>query len=124
MMNPKFSLFVFGAIAVGLTILPVAPAHAQTPAKAGEAEAGLDLKLSPQQRRAIETLSDFAFDQMETLLANGLNPRKIDRVAAQRQTENLRQTMSSLRLDDQQKAVLRTVLQNAREQMRRQMNTK
>ncbi|MDX2241960.1 MAG: hypothetical protein NW224_14845 [Leptolyngbyaceae cyanobacterium bins.302] len=117
------SLFVPGAIVLGLTLFSVSPAHAQSRSTTAESpDLGLDLKLNPQQRRAIELIGDFALDQMESILANGLNPKKLDRVEAERQTESLRQTISSLRLDDQQKAVLRTILQTAREQMKQQMN--
>lgn len=121
-MNLK-SLFVPGAIILGLTLFSATPAHAQSRSTTAEpTDSGLDLKLNPQQRRAIELIGDFALDQMESILANGLNPKKLDRVEVERQTESLRQTISSLRLDDQQKAVLRTILQTAREQMKQQMN--
>lgn len=125
-MNFKLSLFVSSAIVLGLTLVPMTPASAQSASTPnGEStELGLDLKLSPQQRRAIAVLGDFALDQMEEMLTNGLNPKKIDRAETERKTENLRQTFSSLRLDDQQKAVFRTILRTAREQIRRQVNTR
>lgn len=123
-MNPKLSLFVSGAIAFGLTIFPVSPSLAQSSPTAETNDFGLDLKLNPQQRRAIEAIGVFALDQMENLLSNGLNPQKLDRQEVERQSETLRQSLSSLRLDDQQKAVLRTILRSAREQMRRQMQTR
>ncbi|MDX2232328.1 MAG: hypothetical protein NW220_22025 [Leptolyngbyaceae cyanobacterium bins.349] len=120
----KLSLVVPSAIAISFTVFTTAPVQAQAaPAGAETAELGLDFKLSPQQRRAIAVLGDFAIDQMENLLSNGLNPERLDRVEAERQAQNLRQTFSSLRLDDQQKAVLRTILQTARQQMKRQMGT-
>lgn len=120
----KSSLFVSSAIALGLSILPVSPSLAQSPTSATEpSQFGLDLKLNPQQRRAIEALGGFALDQMESILSNGFNPQKMNRVEVERQSESLRQSLSSLRLDDQQKAVLRTILRSAREQMRRQLQT-
>lgn len=124
-MKFKLSLFISSAIAFGLTILPAAPSLAQSPSTTAEnSEFGLDLKLSPQQRRAIEVIGEFALDQMESLLVNGMNPKKLDRVEVERQSETIRQTLSTLRLDDQQKAVLRTILRSARDQMRRQVQSR
>jgi hypothetical protein len=120
----KLSLFASSAIALGLSILPVSPSLAQSPTPTTEnSQLGLDLKLNPQQRRAIEMVGGFALDQMENILSNGFNPQKLNRVEVERQSESLRQSLSSLRLDDQQKAVLRTILRSAREQMRRQLQT-
>lgn len=124
-MNLKLSLFVSSTVALGLAIAPAAPGLAQSSAATPEtSDFGLDLKLNPQQRRAFEALGEFAFDQIEGILANGLNPKRLNRVEIERQTDDLRQTLSTLRLDDQQKAVLRTILRSARDQMRRQVQTR
>jgi len=124
-MNLKSSLFVSSTLALGLTLFPASPSFAQSTSPAAEtSEFGLDFKLSPQQRRAIEAIGGFALDQMESILVNGFNPKKLNQLEVERQSESLRQSLSSLRLDDQQKAVLRTILRSARDQMRRQMQTR
>lgn len=122
-MKLKSTLLFSSAIALGLTCVPSTAVMAQSASPSENSTLGLDFKLNPQQRRAIEAIGDFALDQMEDLIANGLDPKKIDRVESQRRTDNIRQTFSSFKLDDQQKAALRTILQTARQQMKRQMET-
>lgn len=121
----KPSLFVSSAIALGLSLLPAAPSLAQSPSPATETtQLGLDLKLNPQQRRAIEAIGGFALDQMENILINGLNSQTLNRAEVEQRSASLRQSLSSLRLDDQQKAVLTTLLRSAREQMKRQIENR
>ncbi|MBF2027378.1 MAG: hypothetical protein IGS48_11500 [Oscillatoriales cyanobacterium C42_A2020_001] len=122
-MKLKSTLLFSGAIALGFTCAPSTAVMAQSASPAENSVAGFDFKLNPQQRRAIEAIGEFALDQMEDLIANGLDPKKIDRVESQRRTDTVRQTFSSFKLDDQQKATLRTILQTARQQMKRQMET-
>lgn len=123
-MKFNLSLLVFSAIAVGFMGFSAPAVKAQSSPAATPSNSGLNLKLSPQQLRAIEAIGTFALDQMETMITNGMNPKKTDRVAIERQSEVLRQNLSSLRLDDQQKAALRTILQSAREQMKRQLENR
>jgi len=123
-MKFNLSLLLSSVITVGL-LVPANAVKAQTSAPtAASTERGLDFKLNPQQRKAIEAIGVFALDQMENMIANGMNPKKVDRVAIERQSETLRQNFSSLRLDGQQKAALRTILQSAREQMKRQLENR
>lgn len=118
-MKPNFALLLSGAIV--LAFAPIDTATAQSPTE--KSDLGFDLKLNPQQRKAFELMGDFALDQMEAMITNGLDPKKLDRVEVQRKSETLQQTFSNLRLDDQQKAALRTILRTARDQMKRQMET-
>uniref|UniRef100_A0A832H417 DUF4168 domain-containing protein n=1 Tax=Oscillatoriales cyanobacterium SpSt-402 TaxID=2282168 RepID=A0A832H417_9CYAN len=124
-MKLKSTLLVSSAVALGLTCVPSTAVMAQSASTSTPENSplGLNLKLNPQQRRAIEAIGEFALDQMDDLISNGLDPRKIDRVESQRRTDSIRQSFSSFKLDDQQKATLRTILQTARQQMKRQMET-
>lgn len=85
---------------------------------------GADLKLNAQQRKAIATISEFAFGQMETILSSGFDSNKLNRAATQQKAANLQQVFSSFRLDNQQKEALRAILQSARVQMKRQIEGK
>ncbi|EKQ67794.1 hypothetical protein OsccyDRAFT_4084 [Leptolyngbyaceae cyanobacterium JSC-12] len=122
-MKLKLTLLVSSAISLGLTCVPATAVMAQSASTLESSPLGLDLKLNPQQRKAIATIGDFALDQIDELISNGLDPRKIDRVESQRRTDGIRQMLSSFRLDDQQKAALRAILQTARQQIKRQMET-
>ncbi len=87
-------------------------------------ELGNTIRLNTQQQKALSTISEFAFDQLESIISSGLDPTKLKRPDAAR-TDTLRQQFSTfLKLDNQQKAGLRTVLQTARDQMKRQMEQK
>lgn len=127
-MKLSTSLFFSSAIAVGMSLSAITPSDAQTAPQSTPANSPdfgfVDFKLTPQQQRAIATISDFALDQMETMVTNGLNPKKLDRVEVQQQAASVRQVLSELQLSDQQKNALRSVLQTAREQIRRQMGTR
>jgi len=93
-------------------------------AKPAEVSVKNPIRLNTQQQKALSTISEFAFEQLESILASGLDPSKLKRPDATR-TESLRQQFSTfLRLDNQQKAGLRTILQTARDQMKRQMEQK
>ena len=120
------------AIAVGFWCLSSVSAIAQpisvpTPESSKSSEIsnlGNTLRLNTQQQKALSTISDFAFDQLESIISSGLDPTKLKRPDAAR-AETLRQQFSTfLRLDNQQKAGLRTILQTARDQMKRQMEQK
>lgn len=118
----KASVLISSAIALGLAVLPASRVQAQDPTTPSEPSAlGLDLKLNQQQRQAIGAIGEFALDQMEAMLANGLDPKKLDRAETQRKTENIQKIFSTLRLDSQQKAALQTILRTAREQIKRQV---
>ncbi len=85
---------------------------------------GNTIRLNTQQQKALSTISEFAFDQLESIISSGLDPTKLKRPDATR-TDTLRQQFSTfLKLDNQQKAGLRTILQTARDQMKRQMEQK
>lgn len=113
---------VVSAIALGLALIAVNPAQAQEPTTPSEfTELGQRFKLNSQQRQAIGAIGELALDQMETMLSGGFDPQKLNTLETQRKTENIRQVFSTLKLDDQQKAALKTILQSAREQLRRQM---
>jgi len=122
-MKLKLTLLVSSAISLSLTCVPATAVMAQSASTLESSRLGLDLKLNPQQRKAIATIGDFALDQIDELISNGLDPRKIDRMESQRRTDGIRQMLSSFRLDDQQKAALRAILQTARQQIKRQMET-
>ncbi len=82
------------------------------------------IRLNTQQQKALSSISEFAFDQLESIISSGLDPTQLKRPDAAR-TDALRQQFSTfLRLDNQQKAGLRTLLQTARDQMKRQMEQK
>lgn len=101
--------------------IPVPTPESSKPFEVG---VGNTIRLNTQQQKAISTISEFAFDQLESILASGLDPAKLKRPDAAR-TETLRQQFSTFwRLDNQQKAGLRTILQTARDQMKRQMEQK
>lgn len=85
---------------------------------------GADLKLNAQQRKAISTISEFAFEQMEVILGSGFDPNKLNRAETQQKAANLQQVFSSFRLDNQQKEALKAILQSARVQMKRQIEGK
>ncbi|MEX0268572.1 hypothetical protein AB3R30_05485 [Leptolyngbyaceae cyanobacterium UHCC 1019] len=133
-MKLKSSVVISGsasAIAVGLCCLSSVSAIAQpisvpTPesSKSSEISVGNTIRLNTQQQKALSTISEFAFDQLESIISSGLDPTKLKRPDAAR-AETLRQQFSTfLRLDNQQKAGLRTILQTARDQMKRQMEQK
>jgi hypothetical protein len=136
-MKLKSSVLLSGsasAIAVGLCCLSSVSAIAQpvsipVPAPASTTstdinELGNTIRLNTQQQKALSTISEFAFDQLESIISSGLDPTKLKRPDVAR-TEILRQQFSTfLRLDNQQKAGLRTILQTARDQMKRQMEQK
>ncbi|MBM0743304.1 hypothetical protein JOY44_17070 [Phormidium sp. CLA17] len=136
-MKLKPSVIISGfasAIAVGLSCLSSFSAMAQTvsipvpaPAPTQSSEIGeleKTIRLNTQQQKALSTISEFAFDQLESVISSGFDPGKLKRPDAVR-TENLRQQFSTFwRLDNQQKAGLRTILQTARDQMKRQMEQK
>jgi len=119
--------FAAGAIALGLVMLPAHPTRAQEPSAPATSseltELGERFKLNSQQRQAIGAIGELALDQMEMMLSNGLDPQKLDRVETQRKTDNIRQIFSTLKLDEQQKAALKTILRSARDQIRRQMES-
>ncbi len=110
------------------TPIPVPPPETSGPASRSSNSPnnlGLDFKLNSQQRRAIQTIGEFAIDQLEAVITSGFDPKKINRADTTKQADTMRQTFSSLmQLDNQQKGALRTILQSAREQMRRQMESK
>ncbi len=134
-MKLKSSVVISGsasAIAIGLCCLssfsaiaqsiPVPAPESSKPSEIGRLEN--PIRLNTQQQKALSTISEFAFDQLESILASGLDPSKLKRPDAAR-TETLRQQFSTfLKLDNQQKAGLRTILQTARDQMKRQMEQK
>lgn len=134
-MKLKPSVVLFGsasAIAVGFCCLSSVSAIAQpisvpTPESSKPSEIsdlGNTIRLNTQQQKALSTISDFAFDQLESIISSGLDPTKLKRPDAAR-AETLRQEFSTfLRLDNQQKAGLRTILQTARDQMKRQVEQK
>lgn len=134
-MKLKSSIVISGsasAIAVGLCCLSSVSAIAQPiPVPTAESsqpsairELGNTIRLNTQQQKALSTISEFAFDQLESIISSGLDPTKLKRPDAAR-TDTLRQQFSTfLKLDNQQKAGLRTVLQTARDQMKRQMEQK
>lgn len=101
------------------------PVQAQTAALDSSPDTlSRDLKLSTQQRKTIESISDIAFDQMDTLLSSGFDPRKIDRSQLEHRSDSLQKLFTSLRLDDQQTNSLRSILRKARDQMKRGMEEK
>lgn len=121
-MNLKSTLLLSSAIALSLISSPLmsmSAESAETPTK--KSELGFDLKLNAQQRKAIEAIGGFAIDQMEDLIMNGLDPKKINSAQAARKSQDLRQVFANFRLDNQQKEALRTILQTARQQMKRQI---
>ncbi|NJP09996.1 MAG: hypothetical protein HC866_11375 [Leptolyngbyaceae cyanobacterium RU_5_1] len=122
-MTLKSTLLLSGAIALGIASLPTTPVAAQT--IAGESsKLGSDLKLNSQQQKAVEAIAGFAFDQFETMIDSGFDPKKLDRAQTNQRADTLRQLFTSFRLDNQQKGALRTILQTAREQMKRQLEIK
>jgi hypothetical protein len=129
-MSPKSVLLSASAIALSFACLSSKVATAQPipvpqPERATpEPTLGTTLQLNAQQRRAIATISEFAFEQMESILASGFDPNKINRAETQQKATNVQQIFSSFRLDNQQKEALRTLLQSARTQMRRQIEGK
>lgn len=121
-MNLKSTLLLSSAIALSLIGSPLKPMSVQAAeAPTKKTDLGIDFKLNAQQRKAIEVIGDFAIDQMEELVVNGLDPKKINSAETERRSQNLRQVFSNFRLDNQQKEALRTILQTARQQMRRQI---
>jgi hypothetical protein len=135
-MKLKLSMIKLGsasAIAVGFWCLSAVTAIAQPvsiPVPAPESTKSSEMgelgriRLNAQQQKALSTISDFAFDQLDAVIASGFDPSKLKRPDAAR-TESLRQQFASfLRLDNQQKAGLRTILKTARDQMKRQMEQK
>lgn len=121
-MNLKSTLLLSSAIALSLVASPLELMSAQaTEAPAKKFDLGVDLKLNAQQRKAIEAIGEFAIDQMDDLIVNGLDSKRINSAEAERRSQNLRQVFSTFRLDNQQKEALRTILQTARQQMKRQI---
>lgn len=130
-MSPKSVLVSASAIALSFVCLSSKVVGAQSipvpaPEKStlGSSTLGADLKLNAQQRKAIATMSEFAFEQIESILANGFDPNKLNRAETQQKAANLQQVFSSFRLDKQQKEALRAILQSARVQMKRQIEGK
>ncbi len=129
-MSPKSVLLSVSAIALSLACLssrvvaqPIAvPAPERTVPESSTL--GSNLKLNAQQRKAIATISEFAFEQMEAIIASGFDPNKLNRTETQQKAANIQQIFSSFRLDGQQKEALRAILQSARTQMKRQIEGK
>jgi len=127
-MSPKSVLLSISAIAFSAVCLSAKLASAQPiPVPSPERTSpetsalGSSLKLNAQQRRAIATISEFAFEQMEAIFASGFDPNKINRAETQQKAANVQQVFSSFRLDAQQKEALKAILQSARTQMKRQI---
>ncbi|MGQ9872093.1 hypothetical protein [Leptodesmis sp.] len=129
-MSPKSVLLSVSAIALSLVCLsskvvaqPIAvPAPEKTVPESSTL--GSNLKLNAQQWKAIATISEFAFEQMEAIIASGFDPNKLNRTETQQKAANIQQIFSSFCLDGQQKEALRAILQSARTQMKRQIEGK
>jgi len=81
------------------------------------------LRLSPNQREAVREATDLAIDQLESFLDVGLDPSKLDREKMTRNAEKIGQTLSGIRLDQEQLDTLRDILRDAREQIDRQLGS-
>jgi len=79
------------------------------------------LRLSPDQREAVREATGLAIDQLESFLDVGLDPSKLDREKMTRNAEKIRQTLSGIRLDQEQLDTLKDILRDAREQLDRQL---
>lgn len=132
-MSPKSVLLSVSAIALSFVCLSskvvAQPISVPTPERTTPESSMLgadlkDLKLNAQQRKAIATISEFAFEQMEAILASGFDPNKLNRAETQQKAANIQQIFSSFRLDAQQKEALKAILQSARAQMKRQIEGK
>lgn len=129
-MNLKATLLLPGMLTFGLFWSPVSPAAAQsvqvpvpeTPPAENPSPA-IDLKLNAKQREAIGQISEFAFDQLEAIITSGLDPEKVDRTKLNQRIDNLRQILPSIRPDEQQLGQLRTILETARQQLQKQLET-
>lgn len=129
-MNLKSALLLAGMLSFGLSCVPVKPVAAEAvpvpipdPTNAEIASPGIELQLNSKQREAIEQISDFAFDQLEAIVTSGLDPEKIDRAKLNQRVDNLRQILPSIRPDEQQLGQLRTILDSARQQLQKQLET-
>jgi hypothetical protein len=129
-MSPKSALLSVSAIALSFVCLSskvvAQPISVPSPERTAPESStlGSNLKLNAQQRKAISTISEFAFEQMEAILATGFDPNKLNRAETQQKAANIQQIFSSFRLDAQQKEALRAILQSARAQMKRQIEGK
>jgi hypothetical protein len=128
-MHRKLTFLLSSAIALGCACLADVPAIAQsTSAPATEnitsdVNPNINLKINSQQKKAIEALGDFVFDQMDTIISTGFDPSKLNQREMETQATDLsRLFSSSFRLDEQQKGAFRSLLRTARDQMKRQIN--
>jgi hypothetical protein len=105
------------------------PSWANAESNSGPA---IDFKLNRKQRDAVSGLSDFAFEQFDTILDsgvfdNGFDPKKLNNRFNRRQAAERAATVQNLltsffQLDDQQKGSLRDALQKARDQVKRDLD--
>lgn len=125
-MNIPSVLLLPGAIALSLMVVPGVPALASPVAPVAPTIApppGADIKLNDTQKAVIQKVGTFAFDQIEAVLSQGLNPDRKAPLDTAKKAQELGETMKSLRLDEQQKSGIRDIVRYARQQMEKQMET-
>jgi hypothetical protein len=124
-MNLKPALLLSRAIALSIAAAPVSAVAQSEPSLAPEnPNVPVNLKLNDRQKGAIQQISEFAFDQIETILSSGLESGKVNPPEPSPQTEQMfREFAASMRPDKEQVAELRSILETARQQMKRQLET-
>ncbi|HIK14298.1 MAG TPA: hypothetical protein IGS53_03210 [Leptolyngbyaceae cyanobacterium M33_DOE_097] len=109
---------------VWVVALGMLPAIAQAqPLDAEMQNSTPKLRLSPDQREAVREATGLAIEQLEGFLDVGLDPSKLDREKMTRNAEKIGQTLSGIRLDQEQLDTLRGILRDAREQIDRQLGS-
>jgi hypothetical protein len=124
-MNLKLALLLSRAIALGLAVAPVSAVAQSEPSFTPEnLNSQVNFKLNDRQKGAIQQISEFAFDQIDSILSSGLESGKVNPPESSPQTEQMfRDFAASMRPDKEQVAELRSILETARQQMKRQLET-